>query len=728
MKKLLALIVIIILTTAPIIFGAIRNDTSPFTDETPGKNDYVGTFSLTPAQFSFNNYVGHVMLRMGGRVRVFNWFTTSEEWTWPQLTVTTPLNPKSIDSIDFEGTGSLNDVAYISSGQGVTVREGNSLSKSDIHWKYEFDDEVFSLEATDYDGDGKLDDLIVLSGQRIFIFKPSEDEDPINSFVVNEFPRIIGSVDTNSDGKMDDVVVGSWAIATNQDEEQEISDGKITLYGSTGNRKWSFPQTPLDQKPIYIKAYDRDSDGFDDDLIVLFTNDINQDDPETDLYIVSGGSQVYFSSNVKGTSPADFDGDGKLDDLILLTETQIFALDSGESGSQPSVIEGKTKTEFNFTVDGQIPLKFLGVTSLSFEPIEGINVFDDAAIFVTKNDDERGIFFIENLATEVTSTTTTTPTTTTTTTLTPQAPSAKITGISDGDLLEEEKTYPVTASASEDPDGEIVSYRWFIDDILKVSGSDKIDFTLNTQGLSSGAHTIKLEVTDDDGMKNQDSKTISIKMGNLPPIANAGADLTVLEGTLVSISSDASSDPDGEIKFVEWSEDGSIFSTKKVEENLTFPVGVHTLTLKVTDEGGASSTDTVVITVEIENIPPNADAGEDATVIEGTSVHFSAENSSDVDGIITSFVWSLPDGKVVKTATFDAKFPTGTHKIILNVTDNKGAVGTDEITITVNKLPTTYERIRIEYGSSIQISVLTLVALIFATIIFLRKRSKSKLY
>ncbi|MFQ5800881.1 MAG: hypothetical protein ACE5HH_04085, partial [Candidatus Hydrothermarchaeales archaeon] len=72
MRKTLMLLTII-LALVPLIFGVVgREDTPIFTDETPGQLDTIGSFSLVPAQYSFNDYAGHLILRMGSWVREFD--------------------------------------------------------------------------------------------------------------------------------------------------------------------------------------------------------------------------------------------------------------------------------------------------------------------------------------------------------------------------------------------------------------------------------------------------------------------------------------------------------------------------------------------------------------------------------------------------------------------------------------------------------------------------------
>jgi hypothetical protein len=718
MTKKLSIILIMFLLV-PVIFGAIEyRDTFIFDDETPEKADKPGSLTFIPAKYK-SDTLGLVILRMGSRVKGF-FVDGSEKWSWLPLVISAPNNPASLDTIDFQGDGELNDVAYISGQKKVTIREGQQEGEADTLWEKSFDDDVHSLTSTDYNNDGKLDDLLVGAGQKIYAFNPGSNSS-FGDFTINDIPYIIVSADLDGDGSRDDVVVGTWTEIQGAEEGSTISNGKIRGFSSNGNPLWTYPSNKqIDSKVTNLKAFDRDSDGKDSDIIAIFTEIKESGVQESDLYIISGGNEIFSRSDVMDAYPADLDGDEILDDFFLITETQLFAYNSK---TPPTFIDSLKTSDFNTTTDGRRPSKLLKVSSYSEQPEEGKNIFNDVAIFAYLTEEQRVIFFAEDLFPEETTTTTmsiTTTTTTTTTTLQPQPPTARITGISDGTTVSEGSTYTLSAASSSDPDGVIVSYQWLVDDILR--GTNR-DFSFSAQGLSSGAHIITLKVTDNNGMVGVTTITISIAAGNVPPLANAGEDQDVLEETKVTLSASFSSDPDGEIESYEWSEDDTVFSLE-VEVEKTFALGEHTITLKIKDDMGATSTDTIVVTVFKENIPPKADAGEDATVTEGASVHFTAEGSVDVDGNITSYLWILPDGKEIKKAEFDAKFPAGTHNLTLNVTDDKGAVDSDEITITVVKPPNFFERIRTDYGEEIKIAILTLLSAVFAVIIFLRSREQ----
>lgn len=81
--------------------------------------------------------------------------------------------------------------------------------------------------------------------------------------------------------------------------------------------------------------------------------------------------------------------------------------------------------------------------------------------------------------------------------------------------------------------------------------------------------------------------------GNLPPVANAGADITVDKGTLVNFDGSASTDADGSIVKYEWSNGLSGMRASQVYPT----VGEFNVVLTVTDDQNAQSTDTLTVKV-----------------------------------------------------------------------------------------------------------------------------------
>lgn len=189
---------------------------------------------------------------------------------------------------------------------------------------------------------------------------------------------------------------------------------------------------------------------------------------------------------------------------------------------------------------------------------------------------------------------------------------------------------------------------------------------------------------------------------NNAPTANAGPDQTVNEQSTVTLNGSSSDDSDGTITGFSWSQtSGSLVTlsdTNIVMPQFTAPTLITsatlTFSLTVTDNDGATSSDTVSIVIQPVNATPVASAGADQTVNPGVPVTLSAAGSNDTDGSIVSFSWLRISGTltpVVSNAnTASATFTSpstqygGQVTYRLTVTDNEGATAMDDITITVN--------------------------------------------
>jgi hypothetical protein len=91
--------------------------------------------------------------------------------------------------------------------------------------------------------------------------------------------------------------------------------------------------------------------------------------------------------------------------------------------------------------------------------------------------------------------------------------------------------------------------------------------------------------------------TLVVLPVNDPPVAKAEANVTfVVEGGSIRFDSQGSGDKEGNITF-EWKEGLNVMSREPSFVAADLPVGMHTITLLVTDQGGMQASDTV--TVEI---------------------------------------------------------------------------------------------------------------------------------
>jgi hypothetical protein len=162
-------------------------------------------------------------------------------------------------------------------------------------------------------------------------------------------------------------------------------------------------------------------------------------------------------------------------------------------------------------------------------------------------------------------------------------------------------------SKSVDPDNNIASYAW-----RKISGSSSFDIANATavqtevKNLAQGEYQFELMVTDAGGLSAKDTVQVMVEIAsaNLPPVACAGADQSIiLPLSSATLDASCSTDPDNNINSFSWSNISGP-STANIG-NATLMVtkasgliqGVYQFELKVTDAGGLFSKDTIKVTV-----------------------------------------------------------------------------------------------------------------------------------
>ena len=217
-------------------------------------------------------------------------------------------------------------------------------------------------------------------------------------------------------------------------------------------------------------------------------------------------------------------------------------------------------------------------------------------------------------------------------------------------------------------------------------------YYLRVHGVGAGDPAV-------DGYSNYDSMgeyqiTGTLAASTITPQApQAAASGTPTSGTVpltVVFSSAGSSDPDGSIASYSWDFGNGTTSTATNPSCVYNTVGTFYAVLTVTDNAGQTNTATVVITVApATNRVPTVVASVSAT--SGTApltVTFSGQGSFDTDGSIASTYWAFGDGTSSSAANPTKIYTTaGQYTAVLTVTDNLGATGSSQVTITVNPAP-----------------------------------------
>ena len=161
--------------------------------------------------------------------------------------------------------------------------------------------------------------------------------------------------------------------------------------------------------------------------------------------------------------------------------------------------------------------------------------------------------------------------------------------------------------------------------------------------------TIKSYAGTDINLGGNTDKTIAFvtqSAANLPPVANAGVDQIVTQGSNVTLDASSSSDSDGTISSYSWAEGSTVLSTNLSFNKSDFSVGTHTITLTVTDDDGATSSDDVTITVNAATNQAavwNLANGTSSSAVENAAASYIIDlsGSTDSDGDTLSYEWFL---------------------------------------------------------------------------------------
>jgi ribosomal protein L14 len=227
--------------------------------------------------------------------------------------------------------------------------------------------------------------------------------------------------------------------------------------------------------------------------------------------------------------------------------------------------------------------------------------------------------------------------------------------------------------------------------------------------LAQGVYTFTLQVTDNAGAKASSAVTVTVNAAppppNQAPSANAGGNITItLPTSNTTLDGSASNDPDGNISTYAWSKTSGPASYSIANAGAATTAvsnlaqGVYTFTLQVTDNAGAMAFSAVTVTVNAPpNQPPVASAGTDISItLPVNTTDLDGSGSSDPDGTLSSYSWNKLSGPgaitIVNSNTASPSvigLAEGQYVFELTVTDNNGAVATDQVTVVVNAQPNT---------------------------------------
>ncbi|GAA2177928.1 hypothetical protein GCM10009847_05930 [Leucobacter tardus] len=225
-------------------------------------------------------------------------------------------------------------------------------------------------------------------------------------------------------------------------------------------------------------------------------------------------------------------------------------------------------------------------------------------------------------------------------------------------------------------DGRLTEYAWdFGDGTPTVSGSAP---TTTHAYAKAGTFTATLTVRDDRGLVGSAQRTVTVQAPNTPPTA---AFSTTARGLTATVDGSASSDPDGSIASYSWNwGDDSPAGSGALATHAYTAAGTYPVTLTVTDDRGAKTSETHQVTVTHADPVPAFTAAA-----AGLTVSTDATGSTASDGATLAYAWNWGDGTPATTGARASHeyAKSGTYEITLTATDSLGASAQTRREVTV---------------------------------------------
>ena len=253
-------------------------------------------------------------------------------------------------------------------------------------------------------------------------------------------------------------------------------------------------------------------------------------------------------------------------------------------------------------------------------------------------------------------------------------------------------------STASDPAGvnDTLTYAWSVtrDGVTYGSGGSgaSYDFTPDDDGV----YLVTLIVSDEDGGSTTVSRSITV--ANVAPVATiTAAPQGGFEGTAISLEGSFSDPGSADTHTLAWSvtKDGDPYASGSGLTVSFVPDddGIYSVTFAVSDNAGAGTADTAVVTVA--NVDPTATILVRPTFgPEGTAISLSSDLYDPGTLDSHSYLWAVAasNGQVVAGGSGPgfSFIPNddGTYVVTLTVTDD-GGVGTDTKTITIENVAPT---------------------------------------
>lgn len=189
--------------------------------------------------------------------------------------------------------------------------------------------------------------------------------------------------------------------------------------------------------------------------------------------------------------------------------------------------------------------------------------------------------------------------------------------------------------------------------------------------------------------------------GNQKPIVSVSTDQTITLPANSTTLTGSAMDSDGIISSYLWTKQSGPTAVLTNTTTTTLSIsglvaGIYVFRLTATDNGGETGFKDVTITVldsTQANQPPVANAGGNKTITLPTNSVLLNGSGDDADGTILSYGWIKVSGPAATLANSNtaslslSNLVEGTYLFRLTVTDDQGATGTNDATVTVQAAP-----------------------------------------
>ena len=231
--------------------------------------------------------------------------------------------------------------------------------------------------------------------------------------------------------------------------------------------------------------------------------------------------------------------------------------------------------------------------------------------------------------------------------------------------------------ASTDSDGSVTGWLWRFGD-----GTTSTEQNPSHAYAAAGTYGVTLTVTANDGGNGIATQQVT---ANAPTPSNdpPQADFSISCRQLTCTFTDRSTDGDGTVASRHWDFGDGGTSTDRNPSHTYAAAGQYSVTLRATDDDGASDTRTRTASATAPAPEPNDPPQAGFSVICTELSCSFTDRSSDPDGSIASRRWEFGDGSTSTDRNPSHRYAqAGSYSVRLTVTDNDGA--SDAATNPVN--------------------------------------------